>query len=48
MIKSLAIQPIQGRVRVLGLSFFQGKSPGSAAMGPAALATSTRLAMGVK
>ena len=39
---------LQGLVRVWGLSFFQGKSPGSAAMGPAALATSTRLAMGVK
>ncbi len=34
----------QGPRRVAGESFFQGRSAGTAAMGPAALATSTWLA----
>lgn len=38
----------QGRVRMPAPSCFQGRSAGSAAIGPAALATRMRLAMGVK
>ncbi|MEY4752304.1 MAG: hypothetical protein RIQ60_4518 [Pseudomonadota bacterium] len=38
----------QGLALMFAANFLQGKSPGSAAIGPGALATSTSLAMGVK